>query len=782
MSSESQTQRRLGLVVHGVVQGVGFRPFVHRAARSQGLGGSIRNTPQGVRIEVQGPNAELERFVDTILRRHPPHAKIDRLETEELSVRPENPFRILDSESDSASKPAIPPDLAVCSECLNEVTTPGERRYQYPFTNCTHCGPRYSIVEGSPYDRERTSMRAFPMCPACRAEYEDPSDRRFHAQPIACPTCGPQLTLLNAGGNVIATKGAALDVACDWIRNGRIVALKGLGGFQFVVDATQDEAVQRLRARKRREEKPFALMLASVEAARCYCAISDDEAAVLTSPACPIVLLQRRVALESGKLPPIVSSVAPGNPRLGVMLPNTPLHHLMMRELQRPIVCTSGNVSEEPMCIEIDEAKERLSGIADAFLTHDRPIVRQVDDSVVRVGPDGPRLLRRARGYTPAAIELGSDGPSEILAVGGHLKNTVALRIGSQVVLSQHVGDLDYAEGRALLARTVTDLLTFHGVTPTLVACDAHPDYASTQYAVQYAAASGIPLIRVQHHHAHVLSVMAEHRLDGHVLGLAWDGSGFGADGTVWGGEALLCDANEYRRVAHLRPFRLPGGEQAVREPRRAALGLLYEIMGDSAMELVGRWFSPTERRVLSAALRRGVMCPITTSMGRLFDAVACLAGLYARSNYEGQAAMALEYAADAQTPDRKYPLPLSGGDPAVADWEPMIRRIVADLRDGVPVGVVAASFHAALGTFAVEAAQRAALPRVVLSGGCFQNALLGDLVRSRLEDAGFQVFENRLVPANDGGLALGQILAASVPTGAWLSKQETVNVSGCAG
>jgi len=586
---------------------------------------------------------------------------------------------------------------------------------------------------------------------------------------------------LNAGGNVIATKGAALDVACEWIRNGQIVALKGLGGFQLVVDAAQDEAVLRLRARKRREEKPFALMLASLEAARRYCAISDDEAAVLTSPACPIVLLQRRVALESGKLPAIVPAVAPGNPRLGVMLPYSPLHHLMMREPLRPIVCASGNISEGPMCLEIDEAKKHLAGIAEAFLTHHRPIVRQVDDSIVRVGPDGPRLLRRARGYAPMAFELGGDGPP-ILAVGGHLKNTVALRIGPQVVLSQHVGDLDCAEGRALFARTITDLLTFHGVTPALVAGDAHPDYASTQYAVQYYAATGIPLIRVQHHHAHVLSVMAEHRLDGHVLGLAWDGSGFGADGTVWGGAVLLCDAHEYRRVAHLRPFRLPGGEQAVRERRRAALGLLYEIMGDSAMELVGRWFSPTERRVLSAALRRGVMCPVTTSMGRLFDALACLAGLCARSSYEGQAAMALEYAADPQTPDREYSLPLSSGDPAVADWEPMVRRMVADLRDGVPVGVVAASFHAALGTFAVEAAQRAALPRVVLSGGCFQNALLEDLVRSRLEDAGFQVFESRLVPANDGGLALGQILAASAQARTSPRVQETSNVSGRAG
>jgi len=781
MYGDSRSQRRLALVVHGVVQGVGFRPFVHHAARSRGLSGSVRNTPQGVRIEVQGPNAELERFVDTILRRHPPHAKIDRLEAEELVVRPENPFRILDSEFDSASKPAIPPDLAVCSECLKEVTTPGERRYRYPFTNCTYCGPRYSIVEGSPYDRGRTSMKNFPLCPACRAEYEDASDRRFHAQPIACPICGPQLTLLNAGGDVIAAKGAALDVACEWIRNGRIVALKGLGGFQLVVDATQDEAVQRLRARKRREEKPFALMLASLDETRRYCVISDEEAAILASAACPIVLLRQRSVPVSEELPPIVSSVAPGNPGLGVMLPYTPLHHLMIRKLKCPIVCTSGNISEEPMCIEIDEAKKHLAGIADAFLTHDRPIVRQVDDSVVRVGSDGPRLLRRARGYAPAAIELGIDGPP-ILAVGGHLKNTVALRIGSQVVLSQYIGDLDCAEARTLFARTITDLLNFHGVTPALVVCDAHPDYASTQYAVQYAATAGIPLIRVQHHHAHVLSVMAEHRLDGQVFGLAWDGSGFGDDGTVWGGEALLCDANEYRRVAHLRPFRLPGGEQAVREPRRAVLGLLYEIMGDSAMELAERWFSQMERRVLSAALHRGVMCPVTTSMGRLFDVVACLAGLCARSSFEGQAAMALEYAADVQTRDRNYPLPLSAGDSAVADWEPMIRRVVVDLRDGVPVGAVAASFHLAVATFAVGAAQRAALPRVVLSGGCFQNALLEELVRSRLEDAGFQVFENRLIPANDGGLALGQILAASVRARTSLSKQETPNVSGCAG
>ncbi len=402
------------------------------------------------------------------------------------------------------------------------------------------------------------------------------------------------------------------------------------------------------------------------------------------------------------------------------------------------------------------------------------------------VSRDGSREAAVAAEYrsdplTGPVIELGLDGPPT-LALGGHLKSTIAVRIGSRVFLGRPVGDLSCAENRDLFARTITEMLAALGVTPALVACDSHPDYASSFYAAEYSATKGVPLIRVQHHHAHILSVMAEHRLDGEVFGLAWDGSGFGEDGIIWGGEALLCDAGEFRRVAHLRPFRLPGGEQAVREPRRSALGLLYEIMGESAMELVENWFSPTERRVLSAALARQVNCPITTSMGRLFDAVACLAGLGMRSGYEGQAAMALEHAADSQAPDRHYALPLSAGNPAVADWESITLRIMADLRVGIPVEVVAMNFHAALATFAVEAARKAALPRVALSGGCFQNVLLKKLVRSRLEDAGFQVFENRLVPANDGGLALGQVLAASAQARTLPDVQETPNVSGCAG
>ncbi len=792
--ADSVATQRLVLSVRGVVQGVGFRPFVYRAARERGLVGWVRNETTGVHIEAQGARPALDGFVEALRCDHPPQAVVEHLIVAEIATRTEEAFVIGTSCEGASPRPAIPADLATCPACLEEIRTPGERRYRYPFTNCTHCGPRYSIIKSMPYDRPRTSMKRFAMCPECAAEYDDPDDRRFHAQPIACPDCGPQLQLLDASGTALARGEPAMASAVETLIEGRTVALEGIGGFQLLVDATSDSAVTRLRERKRREAKPFAIMLPSVEAVSRCCVVSEREARVLASPEAPILLLRRRADAPAGS---VADRVAPRNPYLGVMLPYTPLHHLLLDAVDRPVVCTSGNISDEPMSIDIGEALDRLGAVADLFLVHDRPIVRPVDDSVARVDGEGLQVLRRARGFAPRAIELdipppgppdssGADDPSCrarlaptarhqcrgsgkerasnacILAVGGHLKSTVALTVGSQVVVSQHIGDLDSAEGTAVFERTIRDLVEFFDAQPDVVACDLHPDYASTRHAEKLAEKWSVPLIRVQHHHAHIASCVAEHGLDGDVLGLSWDGTGYGIDGTVWGGEALVCNGAEFRRVAHMRPFSLPGGERAIAEPRRAALGLLHEIFGEDARRWAREWFTEAELRTLLVMLDRSLNAPRTTSVGRLFDAVAALLGLRTHSGFEGHAAMEVEFAAHGATEEGAYPLPLSDGEPAVADWEPLVTALLDDLSRGAPVPQMAARFHNALAAHAVEVAERAALLQVVLSGGCFQNAYLTERIRLRLQEVGFRVYTQRKVPPNDGGIALGQVYVAA--------------------
>jgi len=821
---------RWTIVVRGVIQGVGFRPFVYNAARARGLTGWVQNEADTVRIEVQGRHRDLRGFVEALRREPPPQARLDALDVTEspLDAKAGPEFCIRASVGQGTPRPTIPADLATCAACLEEIRTPGERRCQYPFTNCTNCGPRWSIIRQLPYDRARTSMAGFRMCPACEAEYRNPADRRFHAQPIACPECGPQLELLDPSGQPAARGQQALDLAARAVLTGQVVALKGLGGFQLLVDATDEHAVARLRQRKRRPDKPFAVMLASLDEVRARCQVSDDDARTLQSAQAPILLLRRRgtggrggtgvspvrpgehgqdarvtqpVTLafrqcdeastgkmpvpptHTGKMPvsprrpDVAAGVAPGNPFLGVMLPYTPLHHLLMERIVRPMVCTSGNLSEEPMAITTEDALARLGTIADVFLVHDRPIVRSVDDSVAWHTPEGLQLLRRARGFSPLPIDLGRTGPT-VLAVGGHLKNTVALSLGSQVVLSQHVGDLDNVASVEVHQRAVQDLVEFFCVTPDAVACDLHPDYASTRYAEAVAARWDVPLVRVQHHHAHVAACMAEHGLEGPVLGLAWDGTGYGPDGTVWGGEALECRGSEMRRVAHLRTFPLPGGDRAVREPRRSAIGLLFEVLGPEAADHAGAWFSPVQWQAILRLLARPRLCPRTSSLGRLFDAVAALCGLASVISFEGHAAMALEFAADADCRE-SYPFPLRDGSPATADWEPAIRAVLADRAAGEPLSRISARFHNALAEWALAVAQHWGGEDVVLSGGCFQNALLSQRVRQRLQEAGLRVHAHRQVPPNDGGIALGQAAVASgswgLRVGGWESKaQET--------
>ncbi|WP_437594819.1 carbamoyltransferase HypF [Sorangium sp. So ce1000] len=760
---------RLALRVYGIVQGVGFRPFVYRRASALGLGGWVRNRPGGVDIEVQGPERSLRAFVAGLTREPSAPARVERIELERRAEADAGPFQILGSEAGSEARPSVPADLAVCEECAREVDSETGRRRRYPFTSCAQCGPRYTILSGLPYDRTRTTMDRFPMCPACAAEYADPSDRRFHAEPIACPACGPRVQLVAAAGDPMepgvrssGSPDGALRGAAAAVLAGKVVAVKGLGGFHLLVDATSPDAVALLRRRKRRDAKPFAVMFGSLDAVRGACRVSPAEADALRGPEAPIVLL-RRLSPAAARVA-IADAVAPGTPRLGALLPYTPLHRLVLQLVGRPVVCTSGNLSDEPICADTSDALERLGGIADLFLVHDRPIVRPLDDSVARVGPAGLELLRRARGFTPLPLALRVDAPP-ILALGGHLKSTTALFFDGQVVVSQHLGDAHTAEGAALIERTALDLARLFRVRPERIACDLHPDYAGSRIAEQLAAAFRAPLVRVQHHHAHVAACVAEHGLDGPVLGLAWDGAGYGLDGALWGGEALVVDGASFRRAAHLRSFPLPGGERAMREPRRSALGLLWELRGEGARDHARAWFREAELGPLFSMLARGTGSPRTTSVGRLFDGVAALAGLRGAASFEGQAAMELECLAEAAGEQAGYPLPLRASAPwmpAVLDFGPLIDAVLDDRRDGVPPGVIAARFHAALVDVAEALAAASGLGRVVLAGGCFQNALLAASIRERLAARGMEVYAPRLYPPGDGGLSLGQVFVAA--------------------
>jgi hydrogenase maturation protein HypF len=762
--------RRVSITVRGVVQGVGFRPFVHRAATRRRLTGWVQNRSGGVSAEVQGAAPDVCELVDTLRRAAPAGARVESIEVVDLPLAEVQGFRILPSVRRARSGAILPADIATCAICSRETATPGERRFRHAFASCASCGPRYSIVEALPYDRPRTTMRAFAMCPACAREYRDADDRRFHAQAVACPACGPTLRLLSPEGREIVRGEPALQSAIEALRGGRIVALKGLGGYQLVADAGDPAAVAQLRARKRRSEKPFAVLFASVAAAREVCEVSRAEESALSAPQAPILLLDRSRTAAGGAM--VTAGVAPGSPRLGAMLPCTPLHRFLVEGVGGPLVCTSGNLSEEPICIDDRDALLRLAGIADVFLAHDRLIARPIDDSVARVGPGGVEVLRRARGFTPLPISV-PGVPAGIVALGAQLKSTVAVTLEDEVVVSQHLGDLHLADASELLERTVGDLVRLLGVRPRIVAADLHPDYASSRLAERLAAQWGLALERVQHHHAHVAACLAEHGFEGSALGLVWDGAGLGPDGTLWGGEALLVRGAVWRRVAHLRPFRLAGGERAIAEPWRAALGLLALVSRADALAWATRRLGEAGARVTMTMLDRGVNAPVTTSIGRLFDAVAALAGLRDVNGFEAQAAIELENAAADEDGAEPYPLPLGSGEPAVADWAPLVAAVLADVAAGTPVSLVAARFHAALAVLAEETAVRAAVPQVVLTGGCFQNLRLARDVRRRLLARGFAVLSPRGVPPNDGGISLGQAVVAA------LRMEERRDVSG---
>lgn len=709
--------------LYGAVQGVGFRPFVYRLATEMGLGGWVLNSSQGLVVEADGTPDQLERFLARLAAEKPAAALVLAREVSYLAPAGFTRFEIVASDQAVERTAAVLPDLATCPECLAELLDPANRRFEYPFTNCTQCGPRYSIILDIPYDRPRTTMRGFTLCPACLGEYTDPADRRFHAQPNACPKCGPRLTM-------------EIAAAAGEIARGGILALKGIGGFQLLADARSEETVARLRRLKHREEKPFALMMPSVAMVRQHCLVSAEEERVLTSAAAPIVLLRPVAQASACGLAP---NVAHNSPYLGVMLPYSPLHHLLMRAFPFPLVATSGNASDEPIAIDNEEARRRLGGIADAFLMHDRPVARPCDDSVVRVARGRENVMRRARGYAPLPVRVERELPP-VLAVGGHLKNTVAIGVGRQVFLSQHVGDLDSPEARRAFENAIDDLCRLYRFKPELVACDLHPDYASTRWAL----ASGLPVVRVQHHHAHAAACAAENAIRGPYLAVSWDGTGYGPDGTIWGGEIFLGEDGRFERVSHLRQFRLPGGEAAIKEGWRSEASLLYEIFGPEAVA------DPVLRRMIE----RGINAPLTSSVGRLFDAVASIAGVARVSRFEGQAAMLLERAIDGATIEEGYPLPERDG---VADWAPLVEAARHDVSSGAGQASIAARFHNALADWIVAVAARIGVKQVTLSGGVFQNGYLVERAAALLESRGFTAFTHQRVPANDGGIALGQ-------------------------
>ncbi len=761
-------EKRLRLGIQGAVQGVGFRPFVFRLAEELELRGRVVNDSRGVHIEVEGPGPEVERFLERLPRETPPHAIVHAIEPTWHEPRAYPDFRIEASEQGGAKIAFVLPDIATCDQCLAEVLDPANRRHHYPFTNCTHCGPRYTILQALPYDRPSTTMERFVMCSACRREYEDPRDRRFHAQPNACPRCGPRLELWD--GALLASEHSALQQATAGLLEGRILALKGLGGFHLMVDARNDAAVTRLRQRKQRYQKPFALMVPDLATARALCRLPADAEDLLAAPQAPIVLLERRPGAK------VAAAVAPGHRDLGLMLPYTPLHHILLREISIPVVATSGNLSDQPIVVTNQEAREQLGEIADLFLVHDRPIARRVDDSVVRGFDGAPQILRRARGYAPLPIALAGRMPT-VLAVGAQLKNTVALAVDGQVFVSQHLGDMETLGTRATFVRTIRDFLDLYQAVPETIVHDLHPDYSSTRWAQAVAegkdgeewtqALHGVPLVAVQHHHAHLASCLAENEAHGPALGVTWDGTGYGTDGLIWGGEFLHGDAKGFERVACLRPFGLPGGEAAVREPRRAALSLLWELMGESALERFelapAASLTAVERRILKRMLADGFQTPVTTSAGRLFDAVAALLDLHQQTSYEGQAAMALEGIAEA-TVDDAYPLPLVGGSlaPLELDWRPLIAAILEEQQRGVAPGIIARRFHNALAEGIVAVARETGESSVALTGGCFHSRLLSEHTVRLLRQAGFEVLLHRRVPPGDGGLCLGQVAVAA--------------------
>lgn len=763
----TKTVMRLRIEVSGIIQGVGFRPFVYRLAQKNNLNGWVRNTSQNVAIEVEGQEEDLNQFLASLSQEAPPMARIQDITTKELPAKGVTSFKICDSLPEPGKYQPVSADIATCLECLQEIFTPGNRRYLYPFTNCTNCGPRFTIIKDIPYDRPLTTMHRFIMCPDCQTEYDDPLDRRFHAQPNACPQCGPSLQLTDSAGAPIPCQDV-IHKAAELLGKGNILAIKGLGGFQLAGDATNQNVVARLRKRKRRLGKPFALMMASLKEIEKHCLVSPEEAKLLLSPQAPIVLLKWRQATSN-----VTPLVAERNKYLGVMLPYTPLHHILLRYVAQPLIMTSGNLSEEPICQDNDEALRRLHGIADYFLLHNRDIYARYDDSVYLVERDTGRALRRARSYAPLPIILPFQS-SQVLACGAEMKNTFCLTKDSYAFLSQHIGDMDNEETLEHFVDTTDLYKQLFRIQPEIIAHDLHPEYLSTKYAAQFGSEQGLKTIPVQHHHAHIVSCLVENGVQEPVIGVAFDGTGYGTDGNLWGGEFLICDYRDFKRVAHLEYIPMPGGESAIRKPYRMALGYLYTLLGMEttlvSLPLINR-VPPEEISTIRKQLERKINTPLTSSAGRLFDAVSALAGVRGQIDYEAQAAIELEMLApDDTTQCDAYPFAVT--------WEKgvgmiklgeLISAVVKDISHGISAPVISGRFHQTMARIIVATSQlisrQTGITTVALSGGVFQNRLLFNLAVSGLEKEGFNVLSHRLIPCNDGGIALGQAVIAHYQT-----------------
>ncbi len=745
------------LEANGIVQGVGFRPFVYQLANRYGIKGEIANTSAGVSLHIEGTSNDIDLFCRDLTEKCPPLAKITDMSIRSVPLGGYKDFSIAKSKGQQFRSTLISPDVAVCDDCLSELFNPDDRRFQYPFINCTNCGPRYTIIDDIPYDRLNTSMKHFTMCEMCQSEYDNPSNRRFHAQPNACKVCGPHVTLYDARKNVIEAvdpvKGTTV-----LLKKGYSVAIKGLGGFHLAVDAENGDAVCRLRERKHREEKPFAVMSYSIGRVEEYADVSSEEKTLLTSFQRPIVLLKKREPNQLSK------DVAPRNRYFGVMLPYTPLHYLLLQHDFLALVMTSGNCIEEPIAIDNDEAFERLSDIADYFLMHNRDIYLRSDDSVERIAAGSKRYIRRSRGYVPIPVFLKQEVP-QLLACGAELKNTICLTKGKNAFLSQHIGDLENLETYSFFKMTIEHMERILDIDPVAVACDFHPDYLSTHYAQTL---SGIPIIQVQHHHAHIVSCMAENQIDGPVIGLSFDGTGYGTDGCIWGGEILIAETGNFSRAAALSYIPMPGAAAAIREPWRMMLSYLYDAYGEAFIDLnipSVHEISVKKRNVIVDMILKKINSPLTSSLGRFFDGVAALLGIRSRVSFEGQAAIELEMLAEDMSSD-VYDYEWAEEDMLRVLTAPIIKGIVRDVGKGIPSAVISSKFHMTLIRLFSDLCwvlrEKTGLDRVVMSGGVFQNSLLLDGLKTSLEKNRFQVFTHSQVPANDGGIALGQALAAA--------------------
>ena len=774
--TNSLTRRHLH--ISGVVQGVGFRPFLHNLAYELGLNGWVRNTSTGVELELQGATLQLDRFMARLKNDAPPLARILSLETQSIPLLTNQPtgLEIRPSLSESG-RTLVSPDVATCSRCRQELFDPADRRYHYPFTNCTHCGPRFTIITDLPYDRPLTTMAAFPLCADCAAEYKNPDDRRFHAQPVACPACGPEIWYVSDSSEFRLQSAlrisdspigdAALTAALRCMDEGGVVALKGLGGFHLACRADDSAAIQRLRVNKHRPAKPLAIMVRDVTEVAAYCHLSLAEESLLAAPEAPIVLLRKRTDTRAGQLAP---EIAPKNGYIGVMLPYTPLHHLLLQAAAGPLVMTSGNPKGEPLCIDNEEAVAGLSAYCDGFLLHNRPIARRCDDSVMFVAQLPNRTvtqpIRRSRGLTPVPVLLPTDLAltTALVAAGADLKNVPAVAVERHVFLTQHIGDLSNLRAREEHHRTIADFEQFFRIQPQMAVCDMHPDYASSRYARQRAEAEGLPLLEVQHHHAHIAACLAENDRSGPAIGLSFDGTGYGLDGHIWGGEVLLADLANFRRLYHLEYLPLPGGDAATRHPYRITLAYLRTLLPElDANELLPD-VSPGEVSILNTMLAQKLNTPLTSSMGRLFDAVSALLGLCREATHEAEAAIALEDAALSNDFDGPaYNFELADGEIRL---RPLLAGLVADRQSGVPAPAIARRFHVTIAEMGLTAAlavrAETGVNQVALSGGVWQNRLLLELTVPRLETAGFTVLLHHLVPANDGGLAYGQVAVAA--------------------